>query len=268
MRLLNVKSLSNIIILKLAIIANIEAKADEMEWDKVRERNLELGKTYDISSGTGFFVAPGFILTNEHVVKSCLTISMRGAVKPSAGHLVAVDKTHDLALIKTDAQSSRIAYFRQNVGIKPNDKVFAIGYPLEHSNTGEYVLSDATVITHDNNTEETDNIEFTASIEKGNSGGPLIDGGGNVIGVVQAKKNYYYLSAGSNEVAPNEKPFKINGLAIGLQQVKNFLSAHNINYMTNSSYDGFTDYQPDRQAKDYIVNVHCVRDPKDVIVDK
>jgi hypothetical protein len=235
--------------------------ADDNLWDTIRERGLEPGKTYDISSGTGFFVAPGFVLTNEHVVHQCLTISMRGAIDPSPAELVAVDADHDLALLKTDSVPKRIAYFRQNEGLQENDKVFAIGYPLEHSNTGLYVLSEANVITMDNQVEEANQIEFTASIDKGNSGGPLIDGGGNIIGIVQAKKNYYYLSAGSSEIVPGEKPFKVNGLAIGLHQITDFLNAHNINYSTNGSYDVFTNFHPDEQAKDYIVNVHCVREP-------
>jgi len=246
------------IFVAIILILNITCFASE--WDDVRERGLEPGKTYDISSGTGFFISPGYIITNEHVVQNCLTISVRGAVDPSPVELIASDKDADLAILKSNNLSSTTASFRRNEGLSVSDRVFVIGYPLEHSNDGQYLLREANVITMDDQVEETKHIEFTAIIEKGNSGGPLIDLAGNVIGIVQAKKNYYYLSANSNEVAHNSTPYQVNGLAIGIKQVEDFLRKNQINYSTSDSYKILNYYQPDTKAKNYVVNIHCVRD--------
>ena len=233
---------------------------DDQLWDKVRGRGLPLNKNYNISSGTGFFIAPGYVLTNEHVVHDCLTISMRGAVAPTEAELVIADKTHDLALLKTNSMPNRIAQFRSNEGSKIEDYVFTVGYPLEHGKNGDYVLSQAKIISLDNQVEEADEIEFTASIEHGNSGGGLIDINGNIIGIVQAKKDYYHHLASSNiqDLTATEHPFKTTGVAIGLAPIKTFLSQNNINYNTGASYDMYANFQPDIQAKEYTVNIHCV----------
>ncbi|KKB96202.1 Serine protease [Candidatus Arcanobacter lacustris] len=251
------------IYLLLAIITHFCNISQADQWDDVRERGLESGKTYDISSGTGFYVAPGYILTNQHVVSSCLTISVRGAVDPAAANLVSYDKNADLALLKTDTYSPRIASFRHNEGLSAGGKVFVMGYPLEHANDGMYLVRDANIISMDNQVEETKQIEFTAIIEKGNSGGPLIDTSGNVVGIVQAKKNYYYLSSNSNEINPQATPYQVHGLAIGLTSIERFLTSNNVNYSISDSYTILSNYQPDLQAKDYIVNIHCVKDKTD-----
>ncbi len=237
-----------------SIITNAHADS----WDRVRERGLEGGKTYNISSGTGFFVYPGYVLTNEHVVQECLTISLRGAVDPSSAELIATDKDMDLALLKTGAIAKKIAYFRRNEGLEPADQVYVIGYPLEHANSGIYVLSQASVTAMDNDVEEAKAIEFTSVIEKGNSGGPLIDGSGNVVGVVQAKKNYYYLSANTLDFKESAQPYQVRGLAIGLLKIKDFLSRNNIQYYINDSSDN--NRSPELEAKDYLVNIHCVKE--------
>jgi S1-C subfamily serine protease len=237
----------------LSAVDYIQIKNLEAQWEKIRQRGLKYGKTYGIKSGSGFYIAPGYILTNQHVVNDCINISIRGAVSPYAATLIAFDSDIDLALLKTDINSPRIANFRNNEGLSQGSKIVVIGYPLKHSDSGLYLLKDGTItvmkdpVTLINTIEE---IEFSNIVDNGNSGGPLIDESGNVIGVITRKKSFHY-----NEYEP---PFKIHGIAIGLSLIDQFLKKYNIQYLTNSSYFLLNNFQIESQAKDYIVNIHCI----------
>jgi S1-C subfamily serine protease len=228
------------------------------QWNEVRERGLQPGKTYDISSGTGFYVAPGYVLTNQHVVNDCINISVRGAIPPAAAALIANDRDIDLALLKIDINSPNIVNFRNNEGLPEGSKIFIVGYPMGSAD-GIYFIKDGNIIATKGLIKETKEVEFTNITEKGNSGGPLIDTSGNVVGVVCAKKNYYHSLGDSNNIDPQATPYKTHGLAIGLSLIKQFLDNNNIRYSSSDSNAVLTDLQIDLQANNYIVNIHCVK---------
>ena len=241
------------ILIRILIFAFVPSKVlAESEWDMVRFHNLQAGHSYEISSGTGFFVNPNYVVTNQHVVEGCKNIAIRGAVQPALAVLIASDANLDLAILHTNASPHRIAYLRINdAEVRYGDKLFAVGYPLEHGKTGDYIIQEGTVITvntYQNNTS----IEFTNSVDHGNSGGPLLDGNANVVGVVKAKKTYY----DSNN--PN-KIYNITGIAIGLDSLRKFLEDKGVIYSQNTSYDIFTNYNLDQMTRDYVVNIHCIK---------
>jgi S1-C subfamily serine protease len=224
-------------------------------WDDVRFKNLPSGKTYEINSGTGFFVNRENIVTNRHVVEKCLNIAIRGAVPDQLATLIAVDQELDLALLKSQSAPQRIPYLRINYDkVSVNDTIFTIGYPLEHSNTGQYLIKESVVIKVSERTDNTNftNIQFTDIINHGNSGGPLLDKNSNIIGVVTAKLTFY------SKEDPNVAT-KTLGMAIGLDGLIEFLKKNRIFYASNSTYDIFTNYNVDRLVKDYVVNIHCIK---------
>jgi S1-C subfamily serine protease len=227
-------------------------------WDLLRSRGMKQGSSYNVSSGTGFYINKEMIVTNEHVVQNCLNISIRGAVEPSAAELVTANKELDLAILKTTSPPRDVAYLRANNSIKIGDEVFIIGYPLQAGNTGEYVLRQAEIIpsqeVYDGNNKH---LEFTAFIEKGNSGGPLIDVNGNVIGVIQAKRTYYIPNEKNDNQADMEV-VKVSGVAISSSQLENYLSQNNIYYYSNNTYDLVKEYNPQKLAQNYLVNIHCI----------
>jgi S1-C subfamily serine protease len=239
------------LILFLFSVCQVNAAGDS-EWDRVRFHNLQAGQTYEISSGTGFFVNPNYIITNHHVVEGCKNIAVRGAVDAELVALVADDQNLDLAILYSSVSPDRVAYLRINdAEVHYGDKLFAVGYPLEHGKSGEYVIQPGTVIkvnTFQNDTS----IEFTNSVDHGNSGGPLLDANANVVGVVKAKKTYF------DSEDPN-KVYNITGIAIGLDSLRRFLEGHGVIYSQNTSYDIFTNYNLDKITKEYVVNIHCVK---------
>lgn len=230
--------------------------ADEA-WDDVRFAGLPRGVEYEIASGTGFYVNNDSIITNRHVVEGCRNIAIRGAVAPQPVTLVVVDKDLDLALLKASTPPGRVPYLRINYDVVAKDDIlFSVGYPLDHSESGDYVIKEAKVISVKDRTDQTafTNLQFTDTVNHGNSGGPLLDRNSNIVGVVTAKLTSY------DPDDPENTRVSV-GMAIGLDGLIDFLQRNSVPYAANATYDIFTNYAPsvDKLVKSYVVNIHCVK---------
>lgn len=236
----------------IALIISNFCYANEL-WDKIRSTNLVAGKNYQISSGTGFFIANHYFITNNHVVTNCINIAIRGAVDPAVAKIIMVDSVNDLALLYTEANNIEIASLRSNDGLKPNDELIIIGYPLTHSDDGTVLITNSKPIGDESDITKLKEIQFVANIDHGNSGGPVLDSSGNVIGVVQGVRKYYHESDPTNA-------FKTIGIAIGLSRLEDFIFKSNIYSYKNISTDLVTNYNVNNRAQKYIVNIHCMKE--------
>jgi serine protease Do len=142
-----------------------------------------------VSSGSGFFVAPHFIVTNNHVVKECTRLIW---VRYPEGESVQAmiyrqDDTNDLSLLHTELASPSVASFR----FKPRvgEQVAAYGFPFFGllSSSGNFTLGYVTAPTGMN--DDTRFFQISTPIQPGNSGGPLLDMNGKVVGMVTAQLN-------------------------------------------------------------------------------
>ncbi len=213
-----------------------------------------------VTSGTGFFVSNrGHIVTNEHVVKGCGKVLVRGAVEPQEASVISYDEENDLALLKTSNTSPRrIATLRLNDSrVHVGDNVVIVGYPLNRGVTGEYEIRHAKVTGLDGPMNENKWIQFSDSIAQGNSGGPLLDSSGNVVGVVVGKATLMR----SNRVSGKQEVVQKSDLAISLDVLQNFLNMNNIQYKTSASPHVLSTSRIEYKAQDFIVNVHCQRKP-------
>lgn len=241
-----------LVFLLMILLPNI-TRANEL-WDSVRFDGLARGKKYGISMGSGFFINNNHIVTNRHVVSNCKNIAIRGAVKPTKATLLVLDKELDLALLYSPNSPVTIPYLRINYNaIQKNDILFTAGYPLQKADSGEFVVRSSEVLDVIKSPKHGfSSIKFRDVIDHGNSGGPLLDKSSNIVGVVTAELRYYK----DNEKTPSETI----GVAIGLDGIVDFLQRNGSHYISNSSYDIFTNYAPEKIIKDYIVNIHCVKD--------
>ena len=232
------------------LIPNCFAIANE--WDNVRFYNLQPGKKYQISVGSGFFVNRDTVVTNKHVVEQCKNIAIRGEVKPTLAKLILVDKEMDIAVLHSPNSSKKVPYLRNNHDeVKVGDILFSVGYPLERGESDEFIVKQAKVLKTKTDVKSGyEDIEFTDNVNHGNSGGPLLDENSNLVGIVTAKLTYKYDD-------PNIPPKHV-ALAIGVEGLIEFLKKNDIYYASSSSYDIFTNYHVDKIAKDYVVNIHCV----------
>jgi S1-C subfamily serine protease len=146
-------------------------------------------------SGTGFALNSGYITTNYHVVENANSIYIQGvsgsfSVKYKAT-VVATDKNNDLALlqIKDNRFSSfgKIPYKVKTSTSEVGENVFVLGYPLTTTMGDEIKLTTGVISSKSGFQGNVALYQTSAPVQPGNSGGPLFDGNGNLIGVINAK---------------------------------------------------------------------------------
>jgi putative serine protease PepD len=142
------------------------------------------------ASGTGFVVdTDGHVVTNEHVVGTARTVQLRFAEGgEEQARVIATDRSTDLAVLDVDISGHNVTPMElgSSAGVEVGDSVYAIGNPfgLERSFTAGIVSAVDRDIRAPNGFTISDAIQTDAPVNQGNSGGPLLDTEGNVIGVV------------------------------------------------------------------------------------
>src|SRR3954462_2795443 len=151
-----------------------------------------------LSVGSGFFITKdGYLVTNEHVVRGAVDLRVRmHDGREMAACVVGADRTTDLALLKvTASRPVPVLSLADSDAVRVGETAVAIGSPFgfSHSVTAGIVSAKDRVIDKGEQNEETSAegveesysffIQTDASINVGNSGGPLLDAQGAVIGV-------------------------------------------------------------------------------------
>ena len=151
------------------------------------QRRVQPGDRF---TGTGFAVSgDGYYLTNEHVVRDCQRFAGASALDQFDLRVVFADPVNDLALMKADRPAGAVARFRDPIAIAPGEDVVTLGYPLSGLLGANPQVTTGAVSALSGTANDTRLVQFTAPIQSGNSGGPLFDGHGLVIGVISAKLN-------------------------------------------------------------------------------
>jgi putative serine protease PepD len=141
------------------------------------------------AQGSGFvYDTQGHVITNQHVVDGAQSVSVRFANgKTYSAKVVGSDPSTDIAVIDVDAPASELKPIElaDSSAVEVGDGVIAIGSPfgLEQTVTTGIVSALHRQITAPNNFSIDDAIQTDAAINHGNSGGPLLDTDGTVVGV-------------------------------------------------------------------------------------
>ena len=144
-------------------------------------------------SGTGFAIEKGYIVTNYHVIEGAKTIhiyGVRGDFNTSIDAVVkAVDKINDIALLQLSPNNIRIIipYAVSASTSEVGEDVFVLGYPLTSTMGDEVKLTTGIISSKTGFQGDVSQYQISAPIQPGNSGGPLFDRKGNVVGIVSAK---------------------------------------------------------------------------------
>jgi len=139
------------------------------------------------SSGTGFFVSNnGHIITNDHVIVGCRNVTIAQQGKYVEVDVIAYDEKNDLAILKSDIRPKK--YYRiSKKDPKLMDDIVIAGYPLGNKISTGIKTTKGSVTSLSGMGNNFSEFQTDAALNKGNSGGPIIDKGGNVIGVAVAK---------------------------------------------------------------------------------
>ena len=139
-----------------------------------------------VSQGTGFLIsADGYVLTNHHVVEGADAIVVRlGDRNELKARLVGSDPLSDIALLKVEGKGLPVLKIGDSRGLKPGQWVVAIGSPFgfDHSVTAG-VVSGVGRRSLDPSQQYVPFIQTDVAINRGNSGGPLLNTRGEVVGV-------------------------------------------------------------------------------------
>ena len=166
--------------------------------------DLEQGGLEAGSIGTGVFVTTdGQILTNAHVVEGATEIRVRlaGETEPREATLLAADAGNDLALLQIDGGGFPAATFADPGSVRIGDEVVAIGFALDLDGDPTVTLGIVSALDRTITTEvgALDGlIQTDAAISSGNSGGPLVNSSGQVVGINTAVARSSATTAASN----------------------------------------------------------------------
>ena len=193
----------------------------EAQLEAERKRRIEAesrrGSDEGQSSGTGFLVAPGLLITNQHVVADCQRIDVVSPDGRRAARVVDSDDLIDLALLRVSGLSGPIAPIRRPGSVRLGEPAYAFGFPLtgllsEGGNFTTGVVSGLRGMR-----DAANQIQISTPVQPGNSGGAVVDSSGGVIGVVVAKLNATEVSRLTGDIPQN-----VN-FAVSLQTLVQFL---------------------------------------------
>lgn len=148
------------------------------------------------SSGTGFGISSnGIIVTNYHVIDKAVSIKVRGVNsnfnKIYKARVIVSDKNNDLALIQIDDYNfttlGTIPYTIKTGLSGVGENIFVMGYPLRATMGDEIKLTNGIVSSKSGFQGDINSYQISAPVQPGNSGGPLFDSQGNLIGIINAK---------------------------------------------------------------------------------
>ncbi len=155
------------------------------------------------SSGTGIIMSQdGYVITNHHVITGALVISvLTNDNQEFEAALVGSDEMSDLAVLKIDARGLQAAEFGDSSKLRVGDSVVAIGDPLGVQLRGTMTNGIISAINRDLTVGDRTMtlIQTNAALNNGNSGGPLINCYGQVIGINTVKMSSYYTATASVE---------------------------------------------------------------------
>ncbi|QJD17171.1 S1 family peptidase [Paracoccus sanguinis] len=197
-------------------------------------------------SGTGFVVSPdGHVLTNAHVAGDCARLAVEG--KPAT--LLAADRDLDLALVRTDAPVETVASFAPNPA-PLNSDVLVLGYPLAGILSGLNVTR-GSVTSQRGLGGDTRVMQISAPVQPGNSGGPVVNGLGQVVGVVVSKLDAIVTASETGDI-PQNVNFAIRG-----EIAKLFLSEQGVTPRTGAAGEPPPPEELARQGAAYTRFITC-----------
>jgi S1-C subfamily serine protease len=205
-----------------------------------------------VGTGTGFVVnGAGYVLTNYHVVDGCQTLRSLWSGVAKEATLIASDRGNDLALLKQRIAGTGVAHFHAGRNVRSGDNVVVVGFPLRGLLASQSNLTTGTISATAGLRDDTRYFQITAPVQPGNSGGPLLDHSGHIIGVVVSKLDALKLAELTGDIPQN-----VN-FAIKASVAQTFLDTHSVEYLTSISTTKLDAADIGEQAREFTVLIEC-----------
>ena len=196
-------------------------------------------------SGTAFFINnEGYLITNHHVIKECQNKSKISYDKKDTNvRLIASDANLDLALLKADIKNSNYIRISKNSPEKLQ-KIYAVGYPLGRKLSDDLKVTSGIISSLKGFNDNSNQIQIDASLNHGNSGGPIVDEKtGELVAVSVA----------------GIKTDKISGINFGIksESVLSFLKSNKLKEPTNLSLFSSGSNNVLKRLEESVVYIYC-----------
>jgi S1-C subfamily serine protease len=206
------------------------------------------------ATGSGFFVdRQGYFLTNHHVIEGCKEVKVLRAGTEADDAVVVASDTHlDLALLKVATAPEQVAVFRTGTPIEPGEGVVVVGFPLTGSLAAQQIVTTGVISATAGILGDTTRFQISAPIQPGNSGGPVFDATGLVVGLAVTSLNdkYFFESQG---IVPQNVNFAVKGGAAQL-----FLDGYLVGYETQPAGEVRLTRDIVRDARVFTSLVQCL----------
>lgn len=190
--------------------------------DNSQESDMGMGTTWKISND-------GYYITNAHVVENADSLKIGFEENLSEARVISIDKKNDIAIlkIKNDFNNSALPLIDNNK-IELGEDISVIGYPLAFTLGDSVKVTSGDINANSGIDNDISQFQFSAPVQQGNSGGPIINSGGEVVGMVVAK-----LSGG--QIQP-----ELVNFAVKIQYIKNILEENEIDYQSSNNLNEYS----------------------------
>jgi hypothetical protein len=213
-----------------------------------------LAQSTDLFIGTGVSFGGANILTNAHVVEGCPEVKVQIATDPpEMGTVTARDPKNDLAIVQIKSAARPVVAFREGAPVRVGETVHALGYPLAGLLASSVSLSVGIVNALAGLGDDSRFLQISAPVQPGNSGGPLLDASGHLVGIVTKKLDALWVARYSGDIPQN-----VN-FALKAEVAKAFLQSRGFAYKTSPSDQQLTPADVADLGKTFTAHIECRR---------
>ncbi len=220
--------------------------------DPQKTKIVDDGKIIKIGSGTGFVISKlGHVISNNHVVGVCKKVMTVVDGKEIFLDILATDKVNDLGLIKGKVNTKMILSIKSD-GAELGEEIVTFGYPLTQQLSDSVKLTKGIVSALSGMENNYSQIQIDAAIQPGNSGGPVLNMNGQVVGVASSGLSKLYMAKKTKYIPEN-----VN-FAVASPTLSNFLKANKINFSTSSSFRTLSTKDLAKIGKPATIQLFCM----------
>jgi S1-C subfamily serine protease len=202
------------------------------------------------SSGSGIILAKSSVITNQHVVASCNRVDVIHNGQRYGASVTKRDAKNDLALLQVENLPAVLYPSLRRKAIS-GEGVMVAGYPLAGLLSSDLIVTDGIVNALSGIANNASQLQISAPVQPGNSGGPLIDKSGALVGVVVSKLNALRAAAMTGDVPQN-----IN-FAIKPEVLRSFLESENLALTASDPGQRLETEVLAERAKGFTIKVEC-----------